>query len=394
MNKFVTTHLEQQHQATPEKVIIIIPTYNEAAVIEETITQVFDSVASQKNYDIHILVFDSASRDNTQYLVKNLQKKYPNLHLHGEPQKSGLGSAYLQAINYALSTLDADIVFEFDADLSHQPKYINGMLERIKKCDCVVGSRYIKGGSIPANWAFHRKLFSVFGNYITRLVLTPKYKDFTSGFRATRRHILQKILPKKFLSNHYAYKVQLLWLLHKNHARISEYPIDFIDREKGVSKLPKNCISDTLKVIFTLRYYELKQFFSMCLVGSMGMLVQFFVYNLLRDYLTPYNASQIAVITAIINNFILNNRFTFRSKSLVGRAFKMKKLAGFILYSLVMIYVQSFWVKLGVNYLGSGALQENILLATGIGLGSLLNYFTYTRHIWTERITHHNQLKH
>ncbi|WP_058473958.1 glycosyltransferase [Legionella quateirensis] len=373
-------------QSANEKVVIIIPTYNEAAVIEETIKQVFESVDLIKNHDIHVLIFDSASTDNTQQIIKTLQSTYPNLHLKIEATKSGLGSAYLQAMNYALTTLNADILFEFDADLSHQPKYILGMLEMIKHCDCVVGSRYVKGGSIPKNWALHRKLFSIFGNYIARSVLTPRYKDFTSGFRATRRHMLQKVLPKKFLSNQYAYKLQLLWLLHKNKAKICEYPIEFIDREKGVSKLPKNSISDSLKVVFTLRFYELKRFLSMCLVGSMGMIIQFVVYNVLREYLTPYNASQIAVLTAIINNFILNNRFTFKSNSFAGWSFKMKRLAGFIIYSLIMIYLQSHWLKLGVGYFGSGKLQENILLAVGIGLGSLLNYFTYTRHIWAERI--------
>ncbi|RUR18361.1 glycosyltransferase family 2 protein [Legionella sp. km535] len=385
-NKFVTTHLPEPRQTIIEKVVIIIPTYNEAAVIAETIHQVFDYVEPLKSHDIHVLIFDSASKDSTQLIVQNLQNTYSKLHLKSESTKSGLGSAYLQAMNYALTALDADIIFEFDADLSHQPKYIIGMLELIKNCDCVVGSRYIKGGSIPKNWALHRKLFSIFGNYIARSVLTHKYKDFTSGFRATRRHILQKVLPKSFLSNQYAYKLQLLWLLHKNNAKICEYPIEFIDREKGVSKLPKNCIIDSLKVVFTLRFYELKRFLSMCLVGSMGMLIQFMVYNVLREYLTPYNASQIAVIAAIINNFILNNRFTFRSNSFVGWSFKMKRLAGFVIYSLVMIYLQSHWIKLGISYLGTGTLQENILLATGIGLGSLLNYFTYTRHIWAERI--------
>ncbi|WP_298626172.1 glycosyltransferase family 2 protein, partial [uncultured Legionella sp.] len=309
-------------QSTHEKVVVIIPTYNEASVIEETINQIFNAVNLIQNYDVHVLIFDSASTDNTQRIIKSLKPSYPKLHLHCETQKSGLGSAYLQAMNYALSEMDADIIFEFDADLSHQPKYISPMLEMLKNCDCVVGSRYVNGGSIPKNWALHRKLFSVFGNYIARSVLTPKYKDFTSGFRATRRQFLKRILPSRFLSNQYAYKLQLLWLLHKSNAKISEFPIEFIDREKGESKLPKNSIVDSLRVIFTLRFYELKRFLSMCLVGSMGMTLQFVVYNVLREYLPPYNASQIAVLAAIVNNFILNNRYTFKSTSFVGLMFK------------------------------------------------------------------------
>lgn len=299
-----------------EKVVIIIPTYNEASVIQTTIEQVFASVETTARYEIHILIFDSDSTDNTQQIVAALQNNYSNLHLCNEPTKSGLGSAYLQAMNYALTSLDADIIFEFDADLSHQPKYILPMLDMLQTCDCVLGSRYVKGGSIPKDWELHRKLFSILGNYVARAVLTPKYKDFTSGFRATRRQQLLKILPRSFLTNHYAYKIQLLWLLHKNKAKIREYPIDFIDRNEGYSKLPKNSIVDSLRVVFTLRYHEIKRYLKMCLVGSLGIAVQFVTYNILREYFqfSPFQASQIAVCAAIINNFILNNKITFGNK--------------------------------------------------------------------------------
>jgi dolichol-phosphate mannosyltransferase len=287
-------------------------------------------------------------------------------------------------MKYALMVMNADIIFEFDADLSHQPKYIKPILERIKNCDAVVGSRYVPSGSIPKNWQWYRKVCSVLGNYVARAVLTRKYKDFTSGFRATRRQSLITVLPQRFLSNHYAYKLQLLWLLHKNKANICEYPIEFIDREDGESKLPKNSIIDALRVIFTLRYYELKRYFKMCLVGFMGMTVQFVAYNLFRKYLPAFNASQLAVLAAIIHNFILNRNFTFKSSLKLSKLFELKRLFNFSLYSLAMIYLQSYWLRFGISYLGSGFLQENLIIAIGISLASLFNYFIYSRHVWPE----------
>ncbi|KTC89616.1 glycosyltransferase family 2 protein [Fluoribacter dumoffii] len=371
-----------------EKVVIIIPTHNEASVIQSTIEQVFTSVESVKGYDVHILIFDSASTDNTQQIVTSLQSNHPKLHLRNESIKSGLGSAYLQAMNYALTSLNADIIFEFDADLSHQPKYIPPILEMLQTCDCVLGSRYISGGSIPKDWELHRKLFSILGNYIARAVLTPRYKDFTSGFRATRRQQLLKILPHRFLTNHYAYKMQLLWLLHKNKARIREFPIDFIDRNEGYSKLPKNSIVDSLRVVFTLRYHAIKRYLKMCLVGSLGIAVQFIVYNVLRGYvqISPFDASQIAVCAAIINNFILNSKITFGDKNKIPRLSKIKRLVIFTIYSLFIINLQSYWLKFGVLCFGGGPLRENVIMSIGIGLISLLNYYTYSRHIWSEKL--------
>ncbi|PWY57038.1 glycosyltransferase family 2 protein [Legionella qingyii] len=377
----------EENSLEKEKVVIIIPTHNEALVIQSTIEQVFASVEQIEQYDIHILIFDSASTDNTKQIVTSLQSNYPKLHLQNEPTKSGLGSAYLQAMNYALTALNADIIFEFDADLSHQPKYIRPILDMLQNCDCVLGSRYVEGGSIPSNWELHRKLFSILGNYIARAVLTPKYKDFTSGFRATRRQQLIKILPHQFLTNHYAYKMQLLWLLHKNKAKIREYPIDFIDRNQGYSKLPKNSVVDSLRVVFTLRYHEIKRYLKMCLVGSLGIFVQFITYNVLREYFqfSPFEASQIAVCAAIINNFFLNSKITFSAKNKLPWSLKIKRLLIFTIYSVFIINLQSYWLRLGIFCFGVGPLRENIIMGIGIGLMSLLNYYTYSRHIWADK---------
>ena len=371
-----------------EKVVIIIPTYNEMLVIEETLLQLFHEVSPILGMDIHVLVFDSASTDDTQAIVQRLQKTHPQLHLETESQKSGLGSAYLQAMHYAMTTLNADIIIEFDADLSHQPQYIAPILAKMRTHDVVLGSRYVQGGSIPKEWGWHRKLLSILGNYIARFTLTRKYRDFTSGFRATKRFALEKALPKKFLSNHYAYKLELLWLLHKNKARICEHPIDFIDRQKGVSKLPANSVIDSLRVIFTLRFYELKSYFKMCLVGLSGVIIQGLIYNILRTLMSPITATQIAVIVAILNNFALNHRFTFKGLPTLQRHQKIRSFGLFVGYSILMIVFQSYWLKLGLHYFGVGFLKENGIILMGMILGSIMNYIAYSRLIWQRT---HNQ---
>lgn len=242
-------------------VVVIIPTYNEALIIAKTIHEVFNAL-SNTDVTTHILVFDSCSTDNTQKIVLDLKSIYSCLHLQTEPQKTGLGSAYGQAMRYALNSLSADIVVEFDADLSHQPHYLPQIIQQMRTHDVVIGSRYVKGGSIPKKWGWHRKLLSIVGNVVVRSILTPKYKDFTSGFRATHYLVLNKTLPPKFISDNYAYKIELLWRLHKAKAKIVEHPIDFIDRAKGQSKLPANSILDSLRVLLILRYQELKSYLS------------------------------------------------------------------------------------------------------------------------------------
>lgn len=240
-----------------EKVIIIIPTYNEEENIAQTLEMLLEKTHDLCDYQVELLVFDSQSEDATAEIVQKISTKSERVHFIQESQKTGLGSAYLQAMRIAMDHLNADVVFECDADGSHQPCYLVSMLELLKEYDAVVGSRYIPKGSVPKEWGIKRKFFSIAGNWVARLFLTRRYKDLTSGFRGIRTALLKTILPKKFLSNHYAYKLQLAWLLYQANARMIEYPIVFIDREKGRSKLPKNSIADALYVISILRYQQL-----------------------------------------------------------------------------------------------------------------------------------------
>lgn len=365
-----------------KKVVIIIPTYNESDVIANTLHELIKHTHCIIDKQIAILIFDSHSTDNTAAIIKDLQQSLPQIHLLEEPKKSGLGSAYHQAMHYAIQTMQADIIVEFDADLSHQPQYLPDMLEKIDHYDVVLGSRYVNGGSIPSNWGWHRKLLSKWGNTIARLALTRKIHDFTSGFRATRADALKAALPQQFISNGYAYKIELLWKLYQLGALIFEYPIDFIDRQQGVSKLPSNSILDSLYVLARLRGYKYFRYFKMCLVGFSSMLIQYAIYNCLRKVLPPFQAIQIAVSCAVVNNFTLNTKFTFKYKDKYNKSSLLRSLMLYVGYSVLMLYFQAYWLKLWVQIIGEGLLQENLIMFAGIVLCSILNYFIYSRFIW------------
>lgn len=369
------------------KTVIIIPTYNEKENINsliETLESVFVKVPA--GFKMNILVVDDTSPDGTADIVKGLQKKYSNLHLFINKKKKGLGAAYIKGFKYAMEQLKADIVFEFDADGSHQPKYIPAMLEEINRgADVVVGSRYISGGLMPKDWGIDRKLVSFFGNLMCKLVLlTFQYHDMTSGFRATKTKFLRKIDLDSLLSKQFAYKIHLYYALHKLGAKIVEYPIEFIDRTKGKTKFPKNNIIDSLRVVFTLRWRESEKFIKVCFVGLIGALIQFSIFNSLRSRISPEYANTIAVEIAIISNFIINNLWTFKEEKIQFRQLKklIFKFFQFNLVSLGSIFIQFLVMKVGVNLLGRSFLWENILVGIGILIGLVWNYTMYTRLIW------------
>lgn len=242
-----------------QKVVIIIPTYNERNNIGPLLDQLQAVFQQIPNYDMNVLVYDSNSPDKTADIVKSYQQQYSNIYLQTEEKKSGLGNAYVQAMKYAKNALNADIVFEFDADGSHRPDYLPAMMNEFSKgADVVLGSRYVKDGAIPADWALHRKLLSIWGNLAAKIVLTFKIKDFTTGFRGTRTQFLKQINLNALRSKGYAYKIELLWRLYLLHANIVEFPIQFVDRKVGYSKLPKNNMIESLGLIFYLRWERIR----------------------------------------------------------------------------------------------------------------------------------------
>jgi len=239
-------------------IVIIIPTYNEAGPIKKTLSLLQVVIAKMPKHQITILVYDSNSTDETVAIVSSLLNKYNNIILLQEAKKSGLGSAYINAMKYVIDNLDADIVFEFDADGSHQPCFIPDMIQQIENgMDVVMGSRYVKNGKIDVDWTWNRRIISRLGNGIARLLLTWKFKDITSGFRATKVNFLKQINFDSILSKNYAYKIHLFWMLLQLRANIIEIPITFLEREHGISKFPKNNVIESLRVVLTLRWRKL-----------------------------------------------------------------------------------------------------------------------------------------
>jgi len=370
------------------KFVVIIPTYNEAENIKNTIEGLEAEFGKLKKHKGLILVVDDESPDGTGEIVKRLQKKYQNLYLiTGE--KNGLGDAYKRGFEYALEKLKAEVVFEYDADGQHQPKFIPHFLKALEEgADVAVGSRYIKGGSIPSEWGFYRKAVSYLGNLACRMVLlTPQYHDMTTGFRATRAKFLKRIDTNWIYRKGFSYKIELYYQLHKLGSKVVEIPIEFLERDKGESKIAGSEAMRSLKVIFTLRYREWEKFIKVCVVGAIGLLVQTLVFNVLRLKIAPQFANAVGVEFAIISNFLINNVWTFEKEKIPFSDFKrlLPKFAQFNLVSFGSLAIQFVVMTAGVKFLGRGFFIENGLNVFGVLLGLIWNFIMYTKLIWRKK---------
>jgi len=366
------------------RVVIVIPTYNEKDNVPPLIARLQEEFSLLSDHDWHILIVDDHSPDGTGEAARQLMGTNDNIHLL-EGDKEGLGAAYARGFRYAIDVLDAEVIFEMDADLSHDPKYLGPMIQAIKDgADVALGSRYISGGSIPRNWGFSRKLYSLSGNIVARAVLWVwSIHDFTSGFRASRvAGFMDQIDFSRLLSKQYAYKIHLLYLLHELGAKIEEVPIHFIDRQKGHSKMPSNNILDSLRVVITLRLKQAGQFLKVCVVGAFGFVVQTAVhYFLLRLNFAPYNSNVIGAEVAVLLMFPINNWWSFRNNAVSGGKF-FKGLLQFNLVALGSMVIQRLVVQGSYYFFGPGFLTEWVFYVVGVLLGLIWNFTMYKRIIW------------
>jgi len=392
------------------KAIVIIPTYNEAENLPITINELAKIFVKIKNWHMEVLVVDDNSPDGTAKVVKKLQNKYSFLHLLLNQKKTGLGSAYLKGMDRAFNQLGADLVFEFDADLSHDPLKIPIMLNEIKSGnDLVLGSRYINGGSIPENWGWHRKFLSVFGNLFIRVVMWDfTIHDWTTGYRAIKKEVFLSVANELESERFFGYTFQIGFLhkARKKKFKISEVPFAFKDREIGKSKIGPEYIRNTLIYIMKVRIQEIinHRIFKFAVVGSIGALVQLSSLQLYRFLLPDFQhlfftnflvSTILSIETAIITNFILNNLWTFADRKLQKTSIP-KKFLEFNLASGGSILIQMGIAALGENTIGLIDLfilpillikidTGMIFAVIGILVGMFWNFFAYNAFIWKKK---------
>ena len=244
------------------KTTIVLPTYNEKENIEDFLKTLLEEINLTNDFNINILVVDDYSPDGTADIVKKVMGNNPKVNLLLNNTR-GLGKAYIAGFRYAIENFSPDILIEMDSDFSHDVKKVKELLNAISKgADFAIGSRYIKGGSIPSDWALIRKLNSKYGNIFARIIAgLYSIKDCTSGFRAIKTDILKQIDLYKLNANGYSFQMNILFECTQKGAKVAEIPIDFIDRTKGKSKLGLYDILEFMVNSFILRLRLIKNVF-------------------------------------------------------------------------------------------------------------------------------------
>ncbi len=219
------------------RVLVIIPTYNEADNVGLIVGRVRAAVP-----DVDVLVADDNSPDGTGALADALAAADPAVHVLHRPGKQGLGAAYIAGFGWARER-GYDAVVEMDADGSHAPEQLPRLLDALADADGVLGSRYVPGGTV-VNWPRHRLWLSRGGSLYARAMLGVPFRDATGGYRAYRLPLLDKIDVDSVASQGYCFQIDVTWRAHRAGCRLVEVPITFTERERGTSKMSSSIVRE------------------------------------------------------------------------------------------------------------------------------------------------------
>src|SRR3989344_112818 len=225
---------------------VIIPTYNERGNIGPILEQIFSVVP-----ETYILVVDDNSPDGTQEVVRELQTRYPKLWLLARPEKLGLGKAYVNAFNYLKEKECEGVFVTMDADFSHDPAALPGLLAAAENHGLVIGSRYVRGGSI-VHWEFWRRFLSYGANFYYRIITRIPVKDLTTGYTAMQSRALWQLDLSSLNASGYAFLFEFKYRSWKSGVPLIEIPITFSERRLGNSKVSMHIIYENFIVPWRL----------------------------------------------------------------------------------------------------------------------------------------------
>jgi dolichol-phosphate mannosyltransferase len=228
------------------KITVVIPTYNERDNIEKLSAMILAQDAR-----INILFVDDNSPDGTGEIADRLASEDERIKVLHRAGKLGLGSAYREGFSIALQD-KADLVFEMDADFSHDPAMLPLFIQKMDRYDLVIGSRYINGVSV-VNWPIRRLILSYCASVYTRTITGLHLTDCTGGFKCFRSSVLEAIDLSSIKSDGYSFQIEMNYRCHEKGFRIGELPIIFVDRHAGTSKMSKKIVREAVFMVWKLK---------------------------------------------------------------------------------------------------------------------------------------------
>jgi dolichol-phosphate mannosyltransferase len=350
---------------------LVLPTYNEAENLPELLPKIREVL---KDIPHEIIVVDDDSPDHTWEVALHLTQEMQDAHVIRRVGRRGLSSAIIEGFLAA----KGDVLGVMDADGQHDIDLLPRIYSVVQgNTDLAIGSRYVEGGSI-GTWDERRHALSRLATNLARWLCKVRVEDPMSGFFAIRRSTFEATMPTL---NPKGFKLLLDILVHAPRTtRVQEIPLQFGVRTHGESKLSRRVQIEFIEYLYDVTFgkYIPLVFVKYCIVGFVGVFVHMGAYTLAAAALRHGNdltignfslSVGIAVETAVLFNFMLNNLWTFARDRLRGFA----AVLGFLKFNVACIF--GALANMAVStFLFSRGFPEFMSVMVGACTGVVWNY--------------------
>jgi dolichol-phosphate mannosyltransferase len=225
------------------RTLVVVPTLDEASNVWIVLSRIRAAMP-----EADVLVVDDGSRDGTPQFAEAAARRLGRIEVMRRNGPRGLGLAYRDGFRYGLDA-GYEVLVEMDADLSHDPDVLPRLVEAVREDGHVaIGSRYVPGGETPG-WPAHRRFLSKAGGWYARTLLRLPVRDVTSGYRAYRADVLDRVGLEDITTTGYAFQIEMTERAVQAGAELHEVPIVFRDRRAGQSKMSGAIVREALTMV-------------------------------------------------------------------------------------------------------------------------------------------------
>ena len=363
---------EDQRGSAARCVSIVVPTFKEAANIAALVRRVQTALANEE-IEWELLFVDDDSQDGSETIVADLARQAPvRMEVRRDPPRD-----LSLSVIHGMRRARFDRLVVMDADLSHPPERIGALLAALgSDCDFAVGSRYVTGGEIDADWSAWRRLNS----RIATLLALPlvRCSDPMSGFFATDRRLLPDLEQLRPIG----YKIGLE-LMVRGRLRVKEVPIGFTDRDRGESKMnwrqQLNYLHH-LHRLYRYRYGDAARLISFGLVGASGLLIDVAFFLTLQSLGVEHRLARfVSFWPAVSWNWLVNRALTFDERPRQPHA---RQWTRFVASSVLGLGINVGSYTLLTSFVELFARYRLLALVVGVGLGGVVNFLVANRYVY------------
>lgn len=360
-------------------VSLVIPTYNERENIGPAIQRASQVLAAAAR-EFEILVVDDNSPDGTGAVVREVMATNGRVRLITRTTDRDLSRAVVEGWGHALG----NVLAVMDGDLQHPAETLADLLQPLRRGEgeIAIASRHVRGGGV-SHWSLWRRAFSWGAACVATFFLPGilrHVKDPMSGFFAFRREVLEgvRLQPR-------GYKILLDVLMHGRFATVVEVPYIFEERFRGGSKLGKKQVGQFFGRLFQLSVESghAARLAKYLVTGSVGGVVTLGSLLLLRRLtdLPLVSAYGLAVELAIVNNFLLNEFWTFADATGRGNTGRARAIR-FLRFNGTCVWGAAFNVGTFLGLRVMARLPAVVAGMAGIAVGYVWNYGVNANATW------------